>query len=71
MSFSQVLEALPTFTFEERQLLIRRAIELDDPPLSEEDETLVESRLAADRLDPASSLALEKLKERLRSRTKE
>ena len=71
MSLSQVLDALPAFTFEERQLLIRRVIELDDPPLSEADETLVESRLAAHRLDPTSSLPLATLKERLRSRTKE
>ncbi len=71
MSISQVLEALPAFTFEERQLLIRRVIELDDPPLSEADEGLVESRLAAHHLDPTSSIPLETLKERLRSRTKE
>ena len=71
MSLSQVLDALPDFTFEERQFLIRRVIELDDPPLSEVDETLVESRLAAHHLDPTSSLPLETLKERLRSRTRE
>lgn len=71
MSLSQILEALPTFTFEERQLLIRRAIELDDPPLTEADEALVELRLAAHRLDPASSLPLETLKDHLRSRTRE
>jgi putative addiction module component (TIGR02574 family) len=70
MSLSQVLEALPEFTFEERQILIRRAIELDDPPLSQSDETLVESRLAGHHSDPTSSLPLEQLKERLRSRKK-
>ena len=68
MSLTQVLEALPDFTFEERQLLIRRVIELDDPPLSDEDETLVESRLASHHSDPTSSLPLEELTERLRSR---
>ena len=71
MSLSQVLEALPAFTFEERQLLIRRVIELDDPPLSEADETLAESRLVAHHLDPTSSLPLETIKERLRSRTRD
>ena len=70
MSFSQTLEELPEFTFEERQLLVRRAIELDDLPLSEADETLVESRLADHHLNPTSSLPLETLKERLRTRTK-
>jgi len=70
MSLSQVLEALPSFTFEERQLLIRSVIELDDPPLSEDNEALVELRLAAHRNDPTSSLPLETLKEYLRLRTK-
>jgi len=63
MSLNQVLEALPAFTFEERQLLIRRAIELDDPPLSGDDEKLVESRLAAHHSNPTSSLSLDALKE--------
>ena len=70
MSLSQVLDALPAFTFEERQLLVRRVIELDDPPLSDADEALVEARLADHHLNPTSSLPLETLKERLRSRTK-
>ncbi len=70
MSLSEVLESLPDFTLEERQLLIRRVIELDDAPLSQEDETLVESRLAAHHLDPTSSLPLEVLEKRLRSRSK-
>jgi hypothetical protein len=70
MSLSQVLKELPAFTFEERQLLIRRAIELDEPPLSEDDEAIVESRLAAHHLDPSSSLSLKTLKEHLKSRRK-
>jgi hypothetical protein len=69
MSLSQVLEALSAFTFEERQLLMRRVIELDDPPLSQADEALVESRLAAHHLDPTSSVPLETLREHLTSRT--
>ena len=70
MSLSQVLEELPGFSFEERQLLVRRVIELDDPPLSEADETLVESRLADHHFNPTSSLPLETVKDHLRSRTK-
>lgn len=70
MSLSQVLEALPEFTFEERQILIRRVMELDEPLLSYADEDLIETRLAAHTLDPTSSLPLETLKERLRARTK-
>ncbi len=71
MTVTQVLEELPGFTFEERQLHIRRAIELDDPPLSEEDEALVESRLMALRADPSSSVPLEDVKQRLRFRIRQ
>lgn len=70
MSLSQVLEELPALTLEERQLLIRRVIELDNPPLSEADKALVESRLADHHLNPTSSLSFDTLKERLRARTK-
>ena len=70
MSFAQVLDELPALTFEQRQLLIRRALELDDPPLSASDEAVVESRLAAHRADPNSSVPLAEMKARLRSRAK-
>jgi hypothetical protein len=70
MSFNEVIAELPRLTFEERQILIRRALELDDPPLSASDEELVESRLAAHHLDPNSSVSLSEIKARLRSRSK-
>lgn len=70
MSFAQVLEELPALTFEQRQLLIRRALELDEPPLSDADEARVESRMAAHRDAPESSVPLEEMKARLRSRPK-
>jgi len=70
MSFNEVIAELPRLTFEERQILIRRVLELDDPPLSAADEELVEDRLAEHRADPKSSISLEELKTRLRSRTK-
>jgi putative addiction module component (TIGR02574 family) len=41
---------------------------LDDSLLSAADEALIEERLAAHRADPNSSVPLEKLKVRLRSR---
>jgi len=68
MSLNQVLKALPALTFEERQLLLRHVIELDDPPLSQSDKTLVEARLAAHHSNPTSSLSLDALKAGLRSR---
>lgn len=68
MSFTEVLQELPALTFEQRQLLIRRALELDDPPLSDADESLVQSRLTALRETPASAVPLDEMKTRLRSR---
>jgi len=70
MSFTEVLQELPTLTFEQRQLLIRRALELDDPPLSEAEEALVESRLTEMRDAPASAISLDEMKARLRSRSR-
>jgi hypothetical protein len=70
MSFNEVIAELPRLTFEERQILIRRALELDDPPLSAADEELVEARLAAHHSNPNSSVALNELKARLRYRSK-
>jgi len=70
MSFAQVLDKLPTLTVKERQLLIRRAVELDEPPLSQPDEQLVASRLAAHEANPDSSVPLDRIKSRLRTRRK-
>jgi hypothetical protein len=70
MGFNEVIAELPRLTFEERQILIRMALELDDPPLSAIDEALVEERLAAHYTDPSSSVPLDELKQRLRSRSK-
>ena len=58
MSFTEVLEELPALTIGQRQLLVRRALELDEPPLSPEDETLVDERLAAHRKNPDSAVPL-------------
>jgi len=68
MSFNEVIAELPRLTFEERQILIRRALELDDSPLSAADEELVEDRLAAHHDNPTSSVPLEDIKKHLRSR---
>ena len=68
MSFNEVIAELPRLTFEERQILIRRAVELDDSPLTAADEELVGERLAAHHADPSSSVPLEDIKKHLRSR---
>lgn len=70
MSFNEVIAELPRLTFEERQILIRRALELDDPPLSAADEELVDSRLLEHHNDPSSSVPLPELRKRLRSRSR-
>jgi uncharacterized protein Smg (DUF494 family) len=68
MSFAEVLQELPALTFEQRQMLIRRAVEMDDQPLSESDQSLVESRLNALRDAPASAVSLADMKARVRAR---
>lgn len=70
MSFNEVIAELPRLTFEERQILIRRALELDELPLSAADEELVATRLAEHHADPSSSVSLDELKQDLRSRLK-
>jgi len=68
MSFTDVLQELPALTVSERQLLIRRALELDDAALSAEDEAVVEKRLADHHRNPSSAVPLDEMKARLRSR---
>ena len=68
MSFNEVLAELPALTVAERQMLIRRTLDLDEPGLSQEDESLVQSRLAEHCQNPASAVPLEEMKARLRSR---
>ena len=65
MSFAQVIEELPQLSFEQRQHLIRCAVELDDQTLSSADEVLVESRLASHHANPDSSVTLDEMKNRL------
>jgi putative addiction module component (TIGR02574 family) len=68
MSFPEVLAELAALSVAERQMLVRRALDLDDLSLSAEDEALVDERLAAHRRDPSAALSLEEMKARLRER---
>lgn len=70
MSFNEVIAELPRLTFEKRQILVRRVLDLDDPPLSAVDEELVEARLKAHHSNPNSSVPLKEMKGRLRYRSK-
>jgi len=58
MSFNEVVLELPALTIEQRQLLIRRALELGAVPLSPADESLVLSRSKALRDPERSKTAL-------------
>jgi len=70
MNIEDVLAELPGLTIAERQILVRRALELDESPLSAQEEAVVEQRLADHRRDPSSAVPLEEMKQRLRSRIK-
>jgi len=68
MSFNEVLAELPMLTVPQRQLLVRRAVELDDHGPGPEDEAVVEERLAEHRREPQSAVPLEVMEKHLRSR---
>lgn len=68
MSFNEVLAELPSLTVEQRQLLMRRALELDHFPLSPADEALVEERRAEYRQNPQAALSLQEMEKRLRAK---
>ncbi len=67
MSLAQILDQLPAFTVAERQLLVRRAIELDGPIGSVEDEQIITARLHDHHRDPSTAISLEAMKASLRS----
>ena len=68
MSLNQVLDELPLLTVRQRQLIVRRAMELDDSELSADDEAVIETRLADHHRDPKSAVPLEEMERRLRSK---
>lgn len=68
MSFQEVLAELPSMTVEQRQLLMRRALELDDSAMSPAEEQLIEERREEYRRDPSSALSLDEMGKRLRAR---
>lgn len=68
MSITEVLAELPALSVEERQLLVRRALDLDEPSLSLTDEAEIDRRLSAHQDDPASALSLDVMQARIRAR---
>ena len=66
MSLTEIMAELPALTVAEREFLVRRVLDLDEPAMSIADEAEVERRLADHRRDPDSSVSLEEMKARLR-----
>lgn len=68
MSFAEVLEELPALTFEQRQMVIRKALEVDETPLSPREERIVEERFEKLRQNPDSAVSMDDMNARLRRR---
>lgn len=68
MKFKEVMAELPALTIEQRQLVMRRALELDHQPLSEDEQALARKRLAEYRQNPQSALSLQEMENRIRAR---
>lgn len=67
MSFQELLAELPSLTVEQRQLVLRRTVELDDTGLSAAEERLVEERRAEYLRDPSSAVSREEMEKRIRA----
>jgi hypothetical protein len=68
MSFTDVMAELPALSVEERQMLVRRALEIDEAPLLPVDEAEIERRRVLHSQDPGSALSLDAMQARIRSR---
>jgi len=70
MSFNDVLGELPALYVSKRRLLIRRAMDSNETPLSSVPEAVSDQRRAAHQQDPATAIPLE-MKARFRHRSGE
>ncbi len=77
MSKTEILEALPKLTAEERHEIRLKLAELDgdgwlddDDPLTDEEKALLEARLAAYEKDPDAGSSWEEVESRVRARLK-
>jgi len=68
MSATEIISELPKLTEAERRDVFAELLQLEDLPLLEHDEVRAESRLAAHHANPDSSVPLDEMKRRLRSR---
>lgn len=68
MSFAEVLQELSSLSTSERHLLVRKALEFDEPRFSQEDDKVISSRLDDHERDPSSAISLDDMKTLIRSR---
>lgn len=62
MSLSEILAAIPTLSFAERQQVVRRAMESESDELSAEENAILDERLADFRRNPESGTDAASLK---------
>jgi hypothetical protein len=65
VSFNELLDNLATLTPEQRELVVQRVIELDELPLSSEQENIIQERRKQYGQAPDSFLTIDELERRL------
>jgi len=62
MSIQEILDEIPRLSFAERQVLIQRAMAMDEEKLTLEEETILDARMEDFRRNPHSGISLDQLK---------
>ncbi len=70
MSLTEILAEIPKLSFAERQELVRRAIAVEDDPLTPEEIAILDQRLEDFRHDSAWGIPAEELKSSVLKRIK-
>jgi putative addiction module component (TIGR02574 family) len=70
VSLTEILAEIPKLSFAERQELVRRAIEVEDHEVTEEEKAILDERLADFRQNPNSGTPAEQLKDEVLRRLK-
>ena len=65
MTLAEMLNELPNLTFMERQELMAALIQLDPPPVSEDERVILEARLKYAEENPGREIPFEELEARL------
>jgi putative addiction module component (TIGR02574 family) len=70
VSLTEILAEIPKLSFAERQELVRRAIELEDPDVTAEEKAILNQRIEDLRQNPNSGIPAEQLKDEVLRRLK-